>query len=80
VHSLNRSYIIDPISTSLTPPSGRTTLPASHHNWRPSGIAHQDSLPWHEFAQLRLVEFQPAPLATFLMPLLCVVATTLLVL
>lgn len=37
---------------------------------------YQDSLSWHELAQLRVVAFQPVLAISSLVPLLCVAALT----
>ena len=47
--------------------------------FRRGGI-YQFSVPWQEFAQVRVVAFQPMVLATFLTPLLWVAAFTVVLL
>jgi hypothetical protein len=42
----------------------------------PAAKRYQDSLPWQELEQVRVVEFQPVLAITSLMPLMCVAAFT----
>jgi hypothetical protein len=37
---------------------------------------YQDSLPWHELVQVRVVAFQPVLVISSFFPLLCVAVTT----
>lgn len=51
-------------------------LPSNPGGRRDAPGSYQDSLPWQELAQLRLVGFQPVLASNSLSPLLCVTELT----